>query len=62
MANISVGIDIELEEEDRANIEPTLRRRYAYANPDDIKQLSEDTGLLGKIIRSVQQDFLLMGE
>jgi len=56
MANILVTIDLELQGEDG-----NLSRQYEYET-DVVKELSEDTGFLGRILRSIQQDYLLVGK
>ena len=67
MAQMQVTIGIKMDEEHGEGTEEGYRQReamhrtYIFMRPAKIKDLTDDKGLLGEIIRSVQKDYLTKG-
>ena len=67
MAQMQVTISIEMAEElhdcsdEEYRRQEAMCRTYVFMRPEKIKDLTDDKGLLGAIIRSVQTDYLANG-
>ena len=67
MAEMQVTISIEMAEElddgteEGYHRQALMHRTYIFMKPEKIKDLMDDKGLLGEIIRSVQKDYLTNG-
>lgn len=67
MAQMQVTISVEMAEElhdctdEEYRRQEGMHRTYMFMRPEKIKELTDDKGLLGAIIRSVQNDYLTKG-